>query len=64
MIIERLTNSVAREAVSPLVGHLKLPVQALETDTISRLAVAKDVTTSVRFGRDGCYVRCGRPRWR
>lgn len=41
MIIERLTNSVAREAVSPLVGHLKLPVQALETDTISRFGGRK-----------------------
>ena len=36
MIAKRLTNSTARENVRALMGFLKLPVQDLDTDTISR----------------------------
>jgi hypothetical protein len=41
MMVERLTNSIARAAVGALVGQLKLPVKALEKYTMSRFGGRK-----------------------
>jgi hypothetical protein len=47
MILERATYSIAREAVSALLGHLKLP--ALETDTSGRFGGCKKCNDEPSF---------------